>query len=71
MRRNLIFIAQSVVFGLALAFLVVFLKPDLLPQNPGSVTTNSYADAVARAAPAVVNIYTRRQVTTNRGQPAF
>ncbi len=71
MRRNLIFIAQSIIFGLALAFLVVLLRPSLLRQEATPVGVDSYADAVARARPAVVNIYTRRQVTNNQGRPAF
>jgi len=73
--RWLTFIIGWVVGGLALAFIIVAIRPDLLthapiPQAqsgaapaaplPGQVT---YADAVARAAPAVVNIYTARLVT--------
>jgi len=75
MPRWLTFIIGWVVGGLALAFIIVALRPELLthapiaPQValappsapiPGRVT---YADAVARAAPAVVNIYTARLVT--------
>ncbi len=74
----LIFVAGSVVGGLALAFLIVALRPDLIratprtpepaapaaeraaPEAPQRV---SYAAAVQRAAPAVVNIYTARLVT--------
>jgi serine peptidase DegS len=74
----LVFVAGSVVGGLALAFLIVALRPEIirnasraLPQArpaeaqaaapaPGRVT---YAEAVQRAAPAVVNIYTARLVT--------
>jgi serine protease DegS len=74
----MVFVAGSVVGGLALAFLIVALRPEIirtasraLPQArpaeaqaaapaPARVT---YAEAVQRAAPAVVNIYTARLVT--------
>ncbi|HYB34276.1 MAG TPA: trypsin-like peptidase domain-containing protein [Steroidobacteraceae bacterium] len=73
----LVFVAGSVVGGLALAFLIVALRPELLrgaarapalsvappPPSAASSARMSYADAVARAAPAVVNIYTARIVT--------
>jgi S1-C subfamily serine protease len=73
----LIFVAGSVVGGLALAFLAVAVRPDLIrggsqppaPAVPVMMPTTppaeraSYADAVQRAAPAVVNIYTARLVT--------
>ena len=73
--RWLTFIIGWVVGGLALAFIIVAVRPELLTRGqlapraegsarsapaPGHVT---YADAVARAAPAVVNIYTARLVT--------
>jgi serine peptidase DegS len=75
--RGLVFVAGSIIGGLALAFVIVALRPDLVrpPQaaalppvtTPPVVTTNgapiTYADAVQRAAPAVVNIYTARVVT--------
>jgi len=73
--RALVFLTGSVVGGLALAFVIVFLRPDLLrappppaPAAPAPAITAppapvvSYADAVARAAPAVVNIYSERVV---------
>ncbi|MBV9343510.1 MAG: trypsin-like peptidase domain-containing protein [Gammaproteobacteria bacterium] len=75
--RGLIFIAGSVVGGLALAFLIVALRPELLqregraraPSPPPAAPTVAapprvtYAEAVQRAAPAVVNVYTARLVT--------
>src|SRR6185437_10309014 len=79
--RGLTFIAGSVVGGLALAFVIVALRPDLIRGNAGSRMEPSsvpqpissaparggpervtYAAAVQRAAPAVVNIYTGREV---------
>jgi serine peptidase DegS len=94
----LVFLAGAIIGGLALAFLVVFFKPELLvrtrtviqpvpatrasaplaaplatvasPDAVDATTTgevgialHSFADAVHRAAPAVVNIYTARVVT--------
>jgi len=74
------FLIRAAVVGLAAAFLVVLWKPALLgkasipAQNTPTVysrppvVVQSFADAVARAAPAVVNIYTAR-VVTERAQP--
>jgi Do/DeqQ family serine protease len=73
--RWLTFIIGWVVGGLALAFIIVALRPQLLARAPLAPAAApvalaaplpghvSYADAVARAAPAVVNIYTARLVT--------
>lgn len=78
--RGLIFVAGSVVGGLALAFLIVAMRPDLIREAPGAAPATptpaavpapsaaapahvSYAGAVQRAAPAVVNVYTARLVT--------
>jgi serine protease DegS len=60
-RSALVFILQSIVVGLAVAFLVVFIRPDLMP-GAGNDLPASYADAVARSAASVANIYTRRLV---------
>ena len=59
----LIFFIQSVVVGLAAAFVVVLVRPELLPaidvmNNPGSPA--SYADAIDISAPAVASVYTRK-----------
>ena len=79
--RGLIFVTGSIVGGLALAFLVVAMRPDLIRGPPAAATPAtpvpaavpatsaaapahvSYAGAVQRAAPAVVNVYTARLVT--------
>jgi len=90
--RGLTFVAGSVVGGLALAFLIVAVRPELIrgrgasPPAPAAAPAASptpptapapteaplpqaapvrvtYADAVQRAAPAVVNVYTDRLVT--------
>src|SRR5882672_10527767 len=78
------FLIRAAVVGLAAAFLVVWWKPALLgkaaipaqnastapPPAPGppTVVMQSFADSVARAAPAVVNIYTARVVTERTPQ---
>jgi serine peptidase DegS len=82
--RGIVFLGGSLVGGLALAFVIVALRPDLLrgvsatpavarvvsapnpPNSPNSPLVpahDSYADAVDRTAPAVVNVYTARLVT--------
>ncbi|HKD55802.1 MAG TPA: trypsin-like peptidase domain-containing protein, partial [Steroidobacteraceae bacterium] len=76
----LVFVAGSVVGGLALAFVIIALRPGLIRNTatvppaaptpaaiePAAVTASlhlSYAQAVQRASPAVVNVYTARVVT--------
>jgi len=81
--RGLTFMIGSIVGGLALAFLIIALRPDLIrrsaapplvPRTTAPVTPAAaapampaparvtYASAVQRAAPAVVNVYTARLV---------
>jgi serine protease DegS len=88
-RKSLYFLLQTVVIGLAVAFIYVLLvQPALLrgqrtvevttapeqpvtapaptrPGPPDGITTGpvSYADAVAHATPAVVNIHTAKLIT--------
>jgi serine peptidase DegS len=53
------FVAQSVAIGLALAFVAVLVRPELINRAPAAAGGDtSYADAVSATAPAVVNIYT-------------
>lgn len=75
--RVLLFLLRFAVVGLAIAFVIVLLKPDLLrPTAPASERSaaaqpaiastppvTSYAAAVTRSAPAVVNVNTERVVT--------
>lgn len=68
----LIFLVQSIVVGLAAAFVIVLVRPQLLPaldSGRPAITGRpaSYADAVDIAAPAVANIYTRRLVAASSG----
>ena len=76
------FLLRAIVVGLAVAFLVVWWRPSLLgisattatqrtapapsDPRPSVVVMQSFADSVARAAPAVVNIYTARVITERR-----
>ena len=62
-RSILIFLLRSIVVGLAVAFLVVFVRPDLMPGvGPENEGAASYADAVDLSARSVANIYTKRLV---------
>ena len=63
-RSALLFILQSIVVGLAVAFLVVIFRPDLLPTIAanGKLAPASYADAVEISAPSVASVYTKRLV---------
>ena len=77
------FLIKAAVVGLAAAFLVVWWRPALLgkatiaapvapPAAPRpTVVMQSFADAVARALPAVVNIYTARVVTERTQSPSL
>jgi serine peptidase DegS len=76
--RGITFVVGSIVGGLALAFVIVAIRPDLirrappaavLPVMPAETSPTvaaparvTYSAAVQRAAPAVVNIYTQRLV---------
>ena len=68
----LIFLIQSIIVGLAAAFVVVLVRPQLLPtiSNGGAAAVgqpSSYADAVDIASPSVANVYTRRLVSSDGG----
>jgi len=81
--RGLVFVAGSVVGGLALAFVIVALRPELIRRGaafaplitarpaatepaPPRVT---YSAAVQRAAPSVVNVYTKQLVMERVAPP--
>ena len=51
------FAVQSIIAGLAVAFVAVVLRPELL-LAPQATSSTGWADAVAVGAPAVVSIYT-------------
>jgi len=64
LKSALLFVLQSIVVGLAVAFVVVLVRPDLLPAVAGltGAAPTSYADAVEISAPTVANVYTKRLV---------
>jgi len=73
-QNRLKFLFQAIVYGLAGAFLLVLLRPELLGmgQDNGMSTramngnsVYSFSSAVSRAAPAVVNIHTSKLVPVN------
>lgn len=69
-QRLLDFIGWPVIAGVIIALLALLLFPQLrntttsspIPNQASSLGPVSYADAVNRAAPAVVNIYTEKRV---------
>ena len=69
MKSALLFLSQSIVAGLAVAFVVVLVRPDLLPSlrllEAGAPA--SYADAVEASAPSVVTVISRRLVPGDPG----
>ncbi len=76
-RKFLIFIAQSAAVGIIAAAILIFLLPNTWLQsgnndsspyafNSANSGPYSYSDAVSKAAPAVVNIYTKKLVKGTR-----
>jgi serine peptidase DegS len=70
MTRIIHFAVQFVVVGLAVAFILVWMWPQLLPawRQQEAAAPTSYADAVNRTAPSVVSVYTRTLVTEPLGR---
>ena len=77
--RAFTFLFTSVATGLAAAFLVLLLRPDLVGSGRGSTAPRpvllersggpvSYADAVQRAAPSVVNVFATK-ITREKPHP--
>jgi serine peptidase DegS len=64
LKSALVFILQSIVVGLAVAFVVVLVRPGLMPvvKLSGNDQPASYADAVDHSAPSVATVYTKRLV---------
>lgn len=64
-------IAKSAIVGLAVAFVVVLLRPAILGTGRAqSRGLDSYASAVAASAPAVVTIFTERRLSAAAGDSA-
>lgn len=74
LKSTLIFMLQSIVVGLAVAFIVVLVRPDLMPGVARENRPVSYADAVDLSSASVANIYTKRlvqDVDSETTQPRF
>lgn len=56
-RKTIIFILQSIMAGMSLALIVLLFNPEWLNSNTDNTATHTYRAAVARSAPAVVNVY--------------
>jgi serine protease DegQ len=73
MRRFWLIFSQTVTVCLAILFVVVTLRPQWLANKLAAQTSEvsrltapgSYSEAVAHAAPAVVNIYTTKKVSVS------
>ncbi|MCY3730655.1 MAG: hypothetical protein OXF98_04870, partial [Rhodospirillaceae bacterium] len=60
-RRTAAFVGQSAAVGLAVAFVVVLVRPDVVNlATRSSAPPSSYAGAVDASAPAVVSLRTAR-----------
>jgi len=62
LKSALVFLLQSIIVGLAVAFIVVLLRPDLMPGVTAPLQPASFADAVDQSSASVANIYTKRLV---------
>ena len=85
LRHNVSYLAQAIILGLAIAFIVTYFWPELAKREAATVEIHqttpdvtkrpsggpySYAMAVDKASPAVVNINTAKVVTV-RPHPFF
>ena len=62
LRSVSIFLLQCTVIGLAVACVILLLRPELLAPGRSASQPATYAQAVARSADSVVNVYTTRFV---------
>lgn len=70
LKSALIFLLQSIVVGLAAAFIIVLVRPDLMPGVAIDRPPASFADAVDLSSAAVANIYTKRLVQDEGSESA-
>jgi S1-C subfamily serine protease len=71
LRSTLSLVLQSVIGGLAIAFIVVLINPRLInPDRPSERLEVGFADAVARSSAAVVSIFTSLRSTPTTGMSA-
>lgn len=83
LKHTVLFLLKWALMGLGVAFVLVLIRPEILGNRseangstehaPAPTPRRSFADAVARASPSVVNIYTARLVSMefrpSRGGP--
>ncbi len=83
LRQTAVFLLRWTIVGLACAGVLLLIRPGLIgntmsaapsngavPPGDASEPTRSFADAVRRAGPAVVNIYTARVVDAAAARPS-
>jgi serine protease DegS len=71
LRSRLALILQSVIGGLAIAFIAVLINPRLInPDRPAEPLDVGFAEAVDRSSPAVVSIYTSLRTIPAAGNTA-
>jgi S1-C subfamily serine protease len=71
LRSGLTLVLQSVIGGLAIAFIAVLIHPQLIaPAGRETRLDPGFADAVARTSPAVVSIYTALRASAVAGTSA-
>jgi len=63
-QKAIMFVLRSTIVGLAVAFVIVLLRPELIPatRKADAALASGFADAVSKSAPAVANVYTVRWV---------
>ncbi len=69
-RKTLVFIIQSVLAGMSIALVILLINPRWLGNGTDPARSLTYRDAVARSAPAVVNVYSSRYFQ-QRPHPLF
>jgi S1-C subfamily serine protease len=71
LRGSLSLVLQSVIGGLAIAFIIVLINPRLIsPDEPNDRLSAGFADAVAHSSPAVVSIFTSLRSSPMSGSTA-
>lgn len=66
LKAMMLFIGRSIIAGLAIACVIMLVRDRGGITEPARPITSSYAVAVAKSAPSVVNVYTRRRADNPR-----
>jgi serine protease DegS len=59
-KNTLVFVMQSALIGLGIAFVIVTLRPEWIGRERSAVAPRSYSEAVEVSSPAVANVFTER-----------